>query len=404
MAATQTPKRILLLITQMEPGGAQKAMLHLAVGLRAAGYHVTVVTMYDKQDFVPRFEQRYGLPIRDLGMKAPDASRPANLLRMVRGWVGLVRLMQRERVQIVQTYTHYSNVLGCLAAWVARVPVRVASQRGSLDSFPGWFRWLDRQIVNRGIAHRMVAVSQDTHGYCVHREGMNPQRVLTIRNGIHADPPPTDAAADERMALCRSLGVDPDTRLILTVARLHEQKGHRYLIEAVPRVMEAAGDACFLLAGDGELRDALTRQAASLPPAVAKRVRFLGFRDDVPRLMRACDLFVLPSLWEGMPNVVLEAMLAGKAVVATPIDGTPELAVDGQTALLIPPRDPDALARAMIDLLNNPARRAQFGQAGRQRVLDGFLFEHTVEAYLKLYESLSDSTAIDKRSGEAQGV
>ena len=312
---------VLLLNTQMEAAGAQKAMLELARGLKQRGHPVTVVTMYDKDSYVPLFEEQYNLDIIDLEMKQPGER---NLLtqawRFVRG-LRLYRLMRAQRPQIVQTFSHYSNILGPLIAWLARVPVRVSSQRMSLKDYPAWLLYLDRIVANSFLTHKMVAVSDGTRRFSIEEEGIRPDKLVTIHNGINVERFSINLSSKAEQNLRQELRLEPDSLVILTVARLHPQKGHKYLIEAIPHIVRDFPQTRFLFVGEGELTEALKAQIRGAD--LEKYVWFLGVRQDVPQLLAISDLFVLPSLWEGLPNSVLEAMAAGVPVVATYVDGTP---------------------------------------------------------------------------------
>jgi glycosyltransferase involved in cell wall biosynthesis len=176
------------------------------------------------------------------------------------------------------------------------------------------------------------------------------------------------------------------TPVVAVVAGLNNQKGHRYLFEAIPSVARRHPQILFLLVGDGHLRESLKTLAREL--GISRHVEFLGMRHDVPSILQMSDLFVLPSLFEGMPLSVLEAMAAGKAVVATDVDGTKEVVVDGETGYLVPPRNAEQLARRIDDLLSDDDRRRLFGKQGRERVATTFTTEKMAHAYALLYQEL----------------
>jgi glycosyltransferase involved in cell wall biosynthesis len=173
--------------------------------------------------------------------------------------------------------------------------------------------------------------------------------------------------------------------IVLTLARLDRQKGLYYLLEAAALVPEAV----FVLAGEGPEWPALEAQARAL--GLTKRVILLGYRDDVSDLLASCDVFVLPSLFEGLPLSVLEAMAAGKPVVATAIGGTDEAVVDGVTGLLVPPADPAALAKGIRMVLSDPVLSARLGAAGRARAHEQFSAEAMVRRVSDVYDELLDS-------------
>ena len=190
--------------------------------------------------------------------------------------------------------------------------------------------------------------------------GVPKHLVRVVRNGAVARPVSRPRAETRAM-----LGIDADARLVLTVARFTEQKGHHVLLAAIPNILEACPLAVFAMAGDGPLMPEFAERAA--PHAEGGAVRLLGARTDVGDLLAAADLFVLPSLFEGLPLVLLEAMAANLPCVATRIGGTKDAVLDGKTGWLAAPDDADDLARAVIDALSDPAGRAQRAQAGRDR-------------------------------------
>jgi glycosyltransferase involved in cell wall biosynthesis len=175
-----------------------------------------------------------------------------------------------------------------------------------------------------------------------------------------------------------------DGRIVGNVARLAEQKGHRDLIAAAPRVLEAHPDVRFVVAGDGELRDELEELARPL----GNRFELLGARDDVPDLLASFDVFAYPSLFEGLCLGVIEAQAAGVPVVATPVGGIPENVVDGETGLLVPPRDPEALARAILRVLDDPQLARAMAERARPRVLERYSRERMIDRTLALYDSM----------------
>jgi glycosyltransferase involved in cell wall biosynthesis len=199
-----------------------------------------------------------------------------------------------------------------------------------------------------------------------------------------------------------------DCPIVFTPARLYSRKGHIHLLQAATLVP----DALFVLAGDGPERARLEECARQL--GVAARVRFLGQRQDIPQLLASCDLFVLPSLYEGLPLSVLEAMAAGKPVIATAIRGTDEAVIHGKTGLLVAPGNPVDLAAAIRKLLSDRALAAQLAQAGKARVAQEFSAEAMVQGASRVYEEalgeLAGCASVDRgdpkgpRSSEGRGL
>ncbi len=287
----------------------------------------------------------------------------------------LRRAIRAERPQVV--HAHLSWPLACrhgvLAAWLARVPAVVGTAQLYLE--PGSVG--QTRLALRPL-RRVIAVSREVKDRYQRELGYPSERLAVVRNGIRV-PPSVRAADPARRAEMLRGGSD---YLVLTPARLHPQKGHAYLLAAAALVPEAT----FVLAGDGPLRGELEALAGEL--GIAGRCAFLGERADVADLLAAADLFVLPSLYEGLPLSVLEAMAARRPVVATAIGGTDEAVAHEETGLLVPPRDPPALAAAIRRLLHDPALADRLAAAGRQRVEREFSAESAARRVMEIYDEV----------------
>jgi glycosyltransferase involved in cell wall biosynthesis len=242
--------------------------------------------------------------------------------------------------------------------------------------------WYDRRITAWSDA--TVAVSESTRNYLLKEKKLNPDRVLVIRNGRRLNGFSPDA--NRRQALRRELGIAAEDPVVGVFGRLEEQKGHRYLIEALPKVLEKIPALHVLFAGDGSLRAELENSVRTR--GLDRSVHFLGYRQDWMNWMDATDIVALPSLYEGMPLVPIEAGAMGKPVLATAVDGTCEVVVDGQTGVLVSPAQPEALADALIALLRDPEKQRAMGEAGARRALDLFSLEQQVRETAVLYERL----------------
>jgi glycosyltransferase involved in cell wall biosynthesis len=235
---------------------------------------------------------------------------------------------------------------------------------------------------------RFICVSEDAQAGFL-RAGVPPLKLSVVRNGI-----PHHVPQRHREAVRDALGLGARTRVVLTVGRLTEQKGHRTLCRAIPSIVEAEPDVKFLWAGDGPLEGELRALLRRL--GVERYVTFLGQRGDVPDLLAAADLFVLPSLFEGLPLAVLEAMAVGLPVVATWIGGTGEAIEHGVTGHLVTPGDASGLAGAIADLLRHPARARAWGRAGRTRFEHEFHASRMARETSSIYNQLLDAVRVDQ--------
>jgi glycosyltransferase involved in cell wall biosynthesis len=278
-------------------------------------------------------------------------------------------------------HAHLSWPLACrhgvLAAWLAGVPAIVGTAQLYMDFYHVPTGPRDQRLMMRAL-RRVIAVSQEVRERYRLTLGVAEHKLTVVHNGIpvRATLPPRDASL--RAALTRGR---PDF-VVLTPARFHEQKGHHYLLEAAALVP----DATFVLAGDGELRPAMEQRARQL--GLGDRCVFLGHRSDIPDLLLAADLFVLPSLFEGLPVSVLEAMEAERPVIATDVGGTDEAVVDGVTGLLVPAGDGAALGAAIRKLRAEPALARRLALAGRERVRSNFSVEVTARGVMQVYDEM----------------
>ena len=218
--------------------------------------------------------------------------------------------------------------------------------------------------------------------------GVDSGKLVVIANGIAAEPLPSV----DRATLLAEFNVPPDARVLGFVGRLWPQKRVRDLIWATDVLRNVRDNVYTLIVGDGPQRDTLVDYTAKV--RIDTRVRFLGVRHDVPRLMAAMDVFVLPSEFEGMPNAVLEAMLAGLPVVASNVPGTDEVVVDGETGFLVPVGDTKEIASRVNRLLDDDALRRRLGTAGRRRAIEQFGVEKMVESHVRLYCELGAKRGI----------
>jgi L-malate glycosyltransferase len=382
---TSQKRRILILNTQMEAGGAQKSLLILAQGLTRRGHSVTVVTMYDKNSYIPIFRNQYGVPIVDLQMKVQG-----NALRktqaFLRGLKKLYDTIRQNDIDTLQTFNDYSNIIGPFIGWLAAVPVRVSSERGMLRNVNGVVRLLDRFITNTSLVHIMTTVSESMRDFCVEEQRIKPEKIVIIPNSVDVQKYSLKVNLDQKNQFIQQFGIDAYSFIVTIVARLSLVKGHMYLLQAIPRILQRLPDVHFLIVGDGPLHAQFKKRIED--ENINTHVHMLGVRHDVPMILACSDLFVLASLSEGMPNVILEAMAAGVPIVATKVGSVPEIIENEEIGLLIPPADPQALALAVIELAKNPTKMARMSLLAQQKAISEFSQDRNISAYESLYEKL----------------
>jgi glycosyltransferase involved in cell wall biosynthesis len=280
-----------------------------------------------------------------------------------------------------------------LAALGLRIPARIAARRLDFPLHsPRQYRWF---------CDRVVCVSRAVARVC--REGGIPPAMLRV---VHDGVDPSRVRSGDRCRGRRSLALADDQVLLLSVAKLTDHKGHRFLLDALPRVIHEVPRLVVALAGDGELREPLERQAEQL--GIQSHLRFLGYRHDVPDLIHAADVFVAPSHLEGLCSTLIDVMLAGRTIVTTTAGGIPDLVganeSDGEpVAWLAPPRNPAALAEAILRALASPDQCAVMRQRACLRAERLFTADHMVEATLTVYRQALQETEEGRRKAEGGG-
>ncbi len=292
----------------------------------------------------------------------------------------LAGVMREHRVSVVHAHNHSPLLYGALAARLAGVSRVVFTSHGIKTSS----RPLAARLRRMGMLHDMVYVSDDSRDHAVTSGGVSPEDARVIINGIDIG---RYAAPDEReMSQIRSqLGLGPETRVYGIVARLNEAKDHPNLLRAFAQLHERMGNAHLLVIGDGETREEVEQVRAEL--GLEQSVTLMGNRKDIPQLLGVIDVFVLSSRREGMAMTLLEAMAAGRPIVATRVGGNPEVVAEDETGLIVAPESVEALAEGMWRLGSDPDMMARMGAAARERVAEYFSVAAMCDRYEALYQS-----------------
>lgn len=380
--------RILHVITSLARGGAQAHLLELMRGQKRRGHSVDLAYLKDPV-MVDEFLPISGPPVA-LGNDS-DA-------RSLAGWAAVLGRLQgltaAIRPHVLHTHLLKADAYGALAGRLGSARVTIASKhndeaalrRPLVARAHGWLSRLD---------DRIIVASDHVGRYCVEVGRVQPEKIRRVYYGISLEGPVALAERGVR-ALRRELELPSAGPFLLCAGRLDPQKGHPYLFDAMREVCRRVPEARLVVVGAEQQASpdyvAQLRQQAS-EPDLAGKIVFAGERRDVPRLMAACDLFVLASLWEGFGLVFLEAMAAGKPVVATHVSAIPEVVLHGETGLLVPPRDVAALANAIIRLCEDPAERRRLGRNGYQRVRRHFIADRMVDETLAIYRDCLDEAA-----------
>jgi len=358
-------------IDSLKLAGTQTALVHLVEGLARCGYQQRVYTLNPQVDpGIGRALRQNGAVILSLGK-----------VQAVTG-VGLLRLwrdFRRWRPDAVQTFLPFADTLGRTAARLAGVPAIVSSIRARNIEKKRWQLWFDRLTVRW--ADRVVFNTRQAIPFALENEGVREGQVVYIPNGVRE----VWVEPGARGAARAAWGAGPDTRVLGTVGRLTWQKGHAALLDAFARLPKR-DPLRLILVGDGEQRPSLEAQARTL--GISADVRFLGEQRETPSLLAGFDLYVHPSIYEGMSNALMEAMAAGKPCIATRVDGALELITHGETGWLVPPSDPAALAGQIAGVLADREAATRVGQAAAAHMAARFSQARMVAAFDALYRAL----------------
>ncbi|MGV3721925.1 MAG: glycosyltransferase family 4 protein [Actinomycetota bacterium] len=406
------PIRILHVITRMVKGGAQENTLANVLGLHGEGWESSLATGPAEGPEGSLEPECLATGVRML--RVPELVRELSPVSDLRALQRLVSVFKKERPHIVHTHTSKAGIIGRIAARRAGVPIVVHTPHGHVfHSYESRLKSLLFVNVERrcaGMADRLIALTETERQEHLDLGVGAARNWRVVHSGV--DFAPFEAARGEGPKVRLELGIAPRAQVIGTVGRLVPIKGQTYLLDAFSRVAAGRQDMHLVLVGDGALRAPLLSQARELgltvvehdqaatsspsTPRVADRgvVHFTGLRRDVPRLMSALDLFVLPSLNEGMGRVLVEAMSMELPCIASRVSGIPDVVVDGETGWLVPSRDPAALADALGAAIREPELARARGVRGRLRVAPAFSVERMVEKLEALYRELLAEKAI----------
>ncbi len=376
--------RVLHVITRLVVGGAQENTLLTTRYLDRSRYEVTLASGYSTG---PEGSLEHELPAHVHFVRVPELVRNPDPLKDVVALWKLWRLMRTGRYHIVHTHTTKAGLLGRAAARLARIPVVVHTPHG--HAFHGYLGpWGSAAL---RAAEALLACWTDAVVCLTEAERQDhlrlgvgrPDQLHVVHSGVDLarfHNPPADPHRKRR-----ELGLPEGVPVVGCVARLVPVKGVQHLLEAVPLIRRSVPGTVVVFVGDGELRPQLEARAREL--GVEGAVRFLGLRRDVHELLPLFDVAVLPSLNEGMGKAAVEAMAAGKPVVASAVSGLQDVVRHGQTGILVPPADPEALARATVALLQDPERARGMGEAAR-RAAEAYGVEAMVAEIEALYARL----------------
>ena len=380
----------------VQSGHGAVRVCHVAVADLWAGAEVQLKVLLSKLVEKPELNLtvillnggRLEKEIRGLGI--PVKVFPENLWGSGKIFLELVREFKKSNIQIVHTHKYKDTILAAPAAKLCGIPHVVRTVHGLREPFVGLqalkmncYETIER-TVHRYCVDSIIAVSLQIESK--YKAKGEVSRVACIRNGIDLD---GRSIQTDRWPTRKDLGVDPETCLIGTIGRLTPVKGIPYLLEAARMLLRHGANVKVLVVGEGSIRSALMAQTRDL--GISEDVVFLGHREDTNALLQALDIFVLPSLSEGIPMALLEAMAASRAVVASRVGGVPEIVEDGSEGFLVEPMDVNGLTEKCLRLIQSPEMAQKMGQMARARVERDFSSENMAHRVALLYRELIES-------------
>jgi glycosyltransferase involved in cell wall biosynthesis len=367
-ASVSDSRRIAFCITDLDPGGAERALVQIATGLAARGWETSVYCLSGPGELAAPLREA-GIPVECLGARSPYA------WHVVRR---LTHALRRYRPALLQTFLFHANLSGRWAAWRAGVPTTVCGLRVAERDAP-WRMRVDRW--SQSLVRMNVCVSQGVADFAIREVGLPPNKVCVIRNGVEFE-----RFAQARAVDWTSYGLPQDATVLLFIGRLHPQKGPELLLEAATPWLNQQSSLHLVYVGEGPLRAELEQQIENR--SVRSRVHLLGRCPDVAPLLKGAAMLALPSRWEGLPNVLLEAMAAGCPVIATDVEGSREVLSHGENGLLCRVNSVAELREAIGRLWASPELRRSLAERSQDIVSEHFTWMSVVESYDRLYRGM----------------
>jgi glycosyltransferase involved in cell wall biosynthesis len=370
---TRRRPNLCLFTNRFGHGGTEHQFAELSSRIDQAKFHVQVACLSRTGEFLEQVTSA-GLPVLEFARGRWFAPRTAACTLR---WM---RFLRREQIDLVHTFDFHTAAFAALPAKLAGVPLLVTSRRNLGTTLDGPRHWVLRRLFHLSdcVVANSEAARQNLLG-----AGVPPERVQVVPNGVDLQ---RFSSNGNHAFARRRWGWKDETLLIGVIANLRPEKGHATLLEAVPSVVKRFPQAHFLLVGPDPVQHG--ERLRALASHLGAHVSFLGDCSEIPELLAALDVFVLPSYSESMPNAVMEAMSAGRPVIASAVGGCKELIVDGETGILVPPRNPEALAAQIVRLLEEPGLRETLGRAARKRAEAEFDIKVAVRRLEAIYDEL----------------
>lgn len=362
---------VIHLVEELTIGGLEKILTTIVLNLNKEKYNVSVWCLKEGGFFADELIKA-GIEVKILHIFT--SRNPLSVYKVY-------KLFKSRKFDIIHTHAYSAGTIGRISAFLAGVPVIISHNQNIYDYYNKYYRFVE-WFLSR-VTDGIICVSDEVRKYTHEIQGIDSKRLVTIYNGID-----TICAVHKKDTydLRNELGIPRDNIVIGTIAQFSEKKGLGYLIRSASLLLERKKDVNFLLVGDGAIRGELKQLCLNLK--MEGKVIFAGERRDIPEILSLIDIFVLPSIREGLPLALLEAMACGRPVIATNVGGVPEVIRDGINGILVRPKDPEALCCAMERLLHDEGEMAEMGGEGRKLCEKYFNSRVMVAKIENLYDTL----------------
>jgi glycosyltransferase involved in cell wall biosynthesis len=378
------PFNILHVLTKLSAGGGIGNQLLALLKKYERGTFIPTVCSLSEKGPLARDIESLGIEVVSLGIEFRKGFYPGAVIE-------IYRLLKKKKIHILRCHGYRSSLHGVPAGLFAKVPCIVPSFHNIYMPRDAKF---NRRLTNKLVSYcadSVVTVSSPVKEDVMKYDRVSEKKIVVLHNGVN----PERFVHANGLRLKQELNIPASAPVIGTVGRLFSQKGQQYLIEALPLLKNDFPDLRLILVGDGPLRAEFVELSHRL--GIRENVILTGLRRDIPDILAAMDVFVFPSLWEGFSNALLEAMSAGRPIVASDIPPVREIISSADQAVLVPPKDPSALAKGIKYILGNKEKAVILGETARQRVLSDFTIDITYEKYKKLYLAVLEGKGLLQR-------
>ncbi|MGR3301541.1 MAG: glycosyltransferase [Candidatus Scalindua sp.] len=362
---------VIHLVDELTIGGLEKILTTIVLNLDRKKYNVSVWCLREGGFFANKLVKE-GIDVKILHIST--SRNPLSIHK-------LYKLLKNRKFDLIHTHAYSAGTIGRISAFLAGVPVIISHNHSVYDYYNKYYHFVEWLLCL--ITDKIICVSDIVKKFTNETQRINANKLITIHNGIDSVCSVTGKEASD---IRKKLGIPHNHTVISTIAHMEEHKGIKYLLESASLLLQSRNDISFLLVGEGALKEELKILCADLK--IEKNVIFAGERSDISEILSLTDIFVLPSLREGLGLAILETMACGKPVIATNVGGIPEIVKDGVSGILVSPRDPEALHTAMKELLDDKEMQKKMGANGEKVCNEKFNSKVMVGQIENLYDFL----------------